>query len=80
MLALNYLSWAFIASVWAFFMALFHRYDAVIVHETSPVTQGFPALVVKSIRRIPMYFWDELELPRLVLSKKQYNTTLCFAP
>lgn len=57
MLALNYLSWAFIASVWAFFMALFHRYDAVIVHETSPVTQGFPALVVKSIRRIPMYFW-----------------------
>lgn len=57
MLALNYLSWAFIASVWAFFMALFTKYDAVIVHETSPVTQGFPALVVKSMQRIPMYFW-----------------------
>ena len=56
-LALNYLSWAFIASVWAFFLALFRRYDAVIVHETSPITQGFPALVVKSIQRIPMYFW-----------------------
>ena len=56
-LALNYLSWAFIASVWAFFMAVFHRYDAVIVHETSPVTQGFPALVVKWLQRIPMYFW-----------------------
>lgn len=56
-LALNYLSWAFIASVWAFFMAIFRRYDAVIVHETSPITQGFPALVVKSIQRIPMYFW-----------------------
>lgn len=57
MLALNYLSWAFIASFWALFMALFNRYDAVLVHETSPITQGFPALVVKWIRRIPMYFW-----------------------
>ncbi|MBR4298381.1 MAG: glycosyltransferase family 4 protein, partial [Bacteroidales bacterium] len=56
-LALNYLSWAFIASVWAFFLALFRKYDAVIVHETSPITQGFPALVVKAIQRIPMYFW-----------------------
>lgn len=56
-LALNYLSWAFIASIWAFFMALFRKYDAVIVHETSPITQGFPALVVKAIQRIPMYFW-----------------------
>lgn len=56
-LALNYLSWAFIASLWAFFMAIFHRYDAVIVHETSPVTQGFPALVVKWMQGIPMFFW-----------------------
>lgn len=56
-LAMNYLSWAFIASVWAFFMALFHRYDAVIVHQTSPVTQGFPALVVRMLRRCPIYFW-----------------------
>ena len=57
MLALNYFSWAFIASVWAFFLAVFHRYDAIIVHETSPVTQGFPALVVKWMQRIPLYFW-----------------------
>lgn len=56
-LALNYMSWAFIASVWAFFMSLFNRYDAVIVHETSPITQGFSALVVKWMRRVPMYFW-----------------------
>lgn len=56
-LALNYFSWAFIASIWAFFIALFRKYDAVIVHETSPITQGFPALVVKWMQRIPMYFW-----------------------
>lgn len=56
-LALNYLSWAFVASIWAFFMAIFRRYDAVIVHETSPITQGFPALIVKKLQKIPMYFW-----------------------
>lgn len=56
-LAFNYLSWAFIASLWAVFMALFKHYDAVFVHETSPVTQGIPALVVKWIRRSPLYFW-----------------------
>ena len=57
MLALNYLSWAFIASVWAFFMSIFKKYDAVVVHETSPITQGFPALVVKALRKTPIYFW-----------------------
>ena len=57
MLALNYLSWAFIASLWTFVMSLFKRYDAVIVHETSPITQGIPALVVKALRKTPIYFW-----------------------
>lgn len=57
MLALNYMSWSCFASVWAIFLALFNRYDAVLVHETSPILQGFPALIVKWIRRIPMYFW-----------------------
>ena len=56
-LALNYFSWAVIASFWAFFMSMFRRYDAVIVHETSPVTQGFPALVFKWLSGSPVYFW-----------------------
>ena len=57
MLALNYLSWAFCGSVLVFWMSLFRRYDAVIVHQTSPVTQGFPALVVKCMWGTPIYFW-----------------------
>ncbi len=57
MLALNYLSWAFCATLWALYLAVFHRYDAVFVHQTSPVTQGIPALVVKWLQRKPMYFW-----------------------
>lgn len=56
-LALNYFSWAFFASVRAFFLSLRYRYDAVIVHEISPVTQGIPAVVVRNRQRIPLYFW-----------------------
>lgn len=56
-LALNYFSWAFFASIDALFLALFHKYDAILVHEPSPITQGFPALIVKKIQRIPLYFW-----------------------
>ena len=57
MLALNYLSWAFCATLWALYLAVFHRFDAVFVHQTSPVTQGIPALIVKWLQRKPMYFW-----------------------
>lgn len=56
-LALNYLSWAVIASLRAFFLALCHRFDIILVHETSPVTQGLPALVVKYMQKVPIYFW-----------------------
>lgn len=44
-LALNYLSWAFIASIWAFFMAVFRRSDAVVVHETFPITRDIETVV-----------------------------------
>ena len=56
-LFLNYFSWAFFASVKAFFLSFSYKFDAVIVHEPSPVTQGFPAIVVKWIQKIPIYFW-----------------------
>lgn len=56
-LALNYLSFAFFASTWAFFMSLFKHYNCVIVHAPSPITQGLPAIVVIKIQRIPLYLW-----------------------
>lgn len=56
-LALNYLSWAFFASIWAFFLALTKSYDLIIVHEPSPITQGIPAVLLKKIKKIPLYFW-----------------------
>lgn len=56
-LFLNYFSWAFFASVRAFFLAITDKFDLIIVHEPSPITQGFPAIVYKKLRRVPIYFW-----------------------
>lgn len=56
-LFLNYFSWAFFASVRAFFLAFENKFDAVLVHEPSPITQGFPAIVIKKIQKIPLHFW-----------------------
>jgi len=56
-LFLNYYSWAFFASIKAFFLAFKTKFDVVLVHEPSPITQGFPAIVVKKIQKIPLHFW-----------------------
>lgn len=57
-LALNYLSFAVTASIRAFFMACFHSYDAILVHESSPVTVGIPAVIIKKLRRrTRLLFW-----------------------
>ena len=56
-LALNYLSYTFFAIIKAFWFGLTHKYDAIIVHETSPVMVGIPAVIIKKMQRIPLYFW-----------------------
>lgn len=57
LLSLNYLSYLFSSCIIALYLALRYRYDAVFVHEVSPVTIGVAATLVKKIQRIPMYFW-----------------------
>lgn len=56
-LFLNYYSWAFFASLKAYRMAKKYKFDAIIVHEPSPIMQFYPALVVKRIQKTPIYFW-----------------------
>ncbi|WP_411812269.1 glycosyltransferase family 4 protein [Chryseobacterium scophthalmum] len=56
-LFINYYSFAFFASVKAFFLRLNNRFDAVIVHEPSPITQYYPALLINKIWKTPVYFW-----------------------
>lgn len=56
-LFLNYFSFAFFASLKAFYLNFGNKYDAVIVHEPSPITQFYPALLLKKLQSVPIYFW-----------------------
>lgn len=57
-IAINYLSHTLFSSIRALRLAFSKRkFDAVIVHETSPVLIAIPAVILKKIRKIPMHFW-----------------------
>ena len=56
-LTLNYLTFVFSSYLWVLWFALFRHYDAVFVHEPSPITQGLPAVLLKRLMRIPFYIW-----------------------
>lgn len=57
-LSVNYLTYAFFGSIWALCFSLFKRkYHSVIVHQVSPITQVYPAIVIKNTRRVPLYNW-----------------------
>lgn len=53
----NYLSYTFFASARALWHGIRKKYDAIIVHETSPILVGIPAVIVKKIQKIPLHFW-----------------------
>ena len=79
-LALNYLSFAFTASIRAFFMALFGGYDTILVHETSPITVGIPAVIIKKMRKSTrLLFWvldlwpESLQVAGGINNKKVLN-------
>ena len=56
-LSLNYLSYLVSSCLIALDLSLRYKYEAVFVHQVSPVTIGVAATLVKRIQRIPMYFW-----------------------
>ncbi len=57
-LSINYLSFVFSATLWVLFFFMWRkRYDAIITHEPSPITQLIPACILGIIRKIPVYSW-----------------------
>lgn len=57
-LSLNYLTYAFFATMWVlFFFAWKRKFDAIIVHQTSPITQAIPAVVLGMLRKTKVYTW-----------------------
>ncbi len=56
-LALNYLSYTFFAGAKAFLHGIKKKYDIILVHETSPVMVGIPAVIIKKLSKTPILFW-----------------------
>lgn len=56
-MALNYVSSVFFFFFYGWYQALFHRYDAVFVHDTSPAFISLPATTVSKVQKIPLYHW-----------------------
>lgn len=57
-LSVNYVTFAICAIFWVFFyFAWKKRYDAIITHEPSPITQLIPAIILGKIRNVKVYSW-----------------------
>lgn len=56
-LSLNYLTYVFFGILWAIYLSIRKRFDCVIVHAPSPITQAIPGIVVKKLQKIPLYIW-----------------------
>ena len=80
-LSINYLSFVFTSTLWVLFFFVFKkRYDAIIVHQTSPVTQAWPAILLGKIKRIPIYTWVLDIWPDSVLSTINSDNKLIKKP
>lgn len=55
-LALNYLSFAFFASMLGPFYC-HGKFDVVFAYEPSPITVVIPAIVLKKLKRVPLLLW-----------------------
>jgi colanic acid biosynthesis glycosyl transferase WcaI len=81
-LALNYFSFFFLASLLAPFLVR-GKFDKIFVYEPSPITVAIPAIVLKYLKRAPMFFWvtdlwpESLEATGAVKNKKILNLVSC---
>ncbi len=71
-LAINYLSFALFASIFA----LFHprRYDASFVFATSPIIMAFPAMVHRAVYGTPFGLWVQDLWPECVAASERLNS------
>lgn len=56
-LPINYFSYVISASLWVLFKFAWKKYDCVICHETSPIFQAYPGILLKKMRKVPFYMW-----------------------
>lgn len=80
-LSLNYLSFVFSTTFWVLFFFLFKKkYDKIIIHQTSPVTQAWPGLLLGKLKRTHIYTWVLDIWPDSVLSTINSDNKLIKTP
>lgn len=68
-MSLNYVTFVISATLWVLFYFLWKKkYDAIIAHEPSPITQLIPAIILGKIRKVKVYSWIMDIWPDSVLS------------
>ncbi len=72
-LVLNYFSYWFFLMIWSFFIAISKRFDKIIVHHTSPIFLGIPAIFFKKMQRIPLYFWNLDLWPESIIAASSFR-------
>lgn len=73
-LSLNYASFALSGSLLGPLLAR-GDYEAILVFQTSPITAALPALVLKSMRNIPVALWIQDIWPESVTSTGEVKST-----
>lgn len=56
-LGLNYLSYTLFSCITALWIGMTRQFDVVLVHETSPIMVGLPAVLIKKLNKIPSHIW-----------------------
>lgn len=68
-LMLNYISFMINATLWVlFYFAWKKKYDVIITHEPSPITQIVPACILGDLRGVPVYSWIQDIWPDALVS------------
>lgn len=73
---INYASGLFSFFFYALYQALFHKYDCIFVHDTSPAFIGLPAVLVKKIQRVPIDLWILDMWPQSLAAGGLYNSII----
>ena len=67
--ALNYMTFALNATLYVLFFFMWKkRYDTIIAHEPSPITQIIPACILGMLQKVPVYSWIQDIWPDSVVS------------
>lgn len=67
-LILNYLSFAFCASIYGSLRLFSKQFDLVFVYQLSPVILAIPAIFLSRLKRIPLIFWVQDLWPDTLIS------------